>query len=68
MTAVCVQRMPVLSRERTDLEIRYQEMSDQVRMERSRRSDFELEEMEFDKVKKARIKKAQEEDIAGAKV
>lgn len=56
--------MPTLSREKTALEVKHEEMSDQVRLERSKLSDYELEERNFESMKKARIKKAQEEGTA----
>ena len=59
---MCVQRMPTLSREKTALEMEHEELQDQVRMERSKLSDFELEELDYEAAKKARIKKALEED------
>ena len=54
--------MPTLSREKHALELKYEQMKDQVRAERSKLSDFELEERDYERKKKARIKKAQEED------
>lgn len=68
VAAVCVQRMPTISREKTALELRYEELKDQTRLERSKRSDFELEELKFERVKEARIKKAQDEAIDDLKV
>ena len=53
--------MPSLGRERTALELEYREMSDQIKMEKSKLSDFELEELSFECMKKARLKKAQED-------
>ncbi len=54
--------MPTLSTEKTALELQYEQMREQVRIEKSKLSDFELEELDFESMKKARIKKAQEED------
>lgn len=68
MAAVCVQRMPTLSQEKAAFELKYEEMKDHVGVEKSKLSDFELEELEFGRVKAARIKIAQEEDIADMKV
>lgn len=53
--------MPTLSREKSALEVKYEQTRAQVKMEKSKLSDFELEEKEFESMKKARIKKAQEE-------
>ncbi len=64
VAAACVQRMPTLGREKTALDQRYQELKDQVRVEKSKMSDHELEEIEFKKAEKARVQKAQEEQIA----
>ena len=64
VAAICVQRMPTLGREKTALELQFQEMKDQVRMEKSKLSDHELEEVEFEKLKKVRVQKAQDEQIA----
>ena len=63
MVAICLQRMPVLSREKALLEVEYEQLSDQIKMERSKLSDFELEEQKYEEMKKARIKKALEEDV-----
>jgi hypothetical protein len=63
VAAACVQRMPILSREKSALEFKYEEMKDQARMERSKLSDFELEEQEYESMKRERIKKAQEEGV-----
>ena len=68
VAAVCVQRFPKLSRERTNLEQRFEEMMDTVRAERSRLSDFELEEREQLRRKRERERKALEEDLDGAQV
>ena len=62
VVSVCVQRMPKIVQEKTELELKYEKLKDQVRMERSKLSDFELEELEFEAMKKARIKKALEEE------
>ena len=59
---MCVQRFPTLSREKADLEKRYEEMFDTVRVERSRLSDFELEEKEHLRQKKERERRALEDD------
>lgn len=61
MAAACVQRIPTLSREKCSLELEYEQMKDQVRVEQSKLSDFELEERDYESRKKARMKKAQEE-------
>ena len=63
VAAVCVQHMPTLGREKTDLELRYLQMKDQCRVEKSKLSDHELEEIAFERLKKARVLKAQEEEI-----
>ena len=68
VSAVCVQRMPSLTREKTAMELRYEEMKDTLRAERSRMSDFELEELEHFKMKKERQKRALEEDMDTAPV
>ena len=60
---MCVQRFPKLSREKTDLEQQYEEMIDTVRAERSRLSDFELEEKEQLRQKRERERRALEEDL-----
>ena len=61
VAAVCVQRLPSLSREKTALELEYEEMKNQIRIERSKLSDFELEEQKHEKLVQARIKMASEE-------
>ena len=63
VSAVCVQRMPSLSREKTEMELRYEELKDTVRAERSRMSDFELEGAEHFKTKKERQRRALKEDL-----
>lgn len=68
VAATCVQRMPTLGREKTPLELEYEQMKDQLWLERSKLSDFELEEAEQERIKKARIKKALEDDVIDNKV
>ena len=68
MSAVCVQRMPSITREKTELELRYEELKDTMRAERSRLSDFELDEAKHLEMKKEREKRALEEDIDAAQV
>lgn len=63
VVAVCVQRLPSLSREKTDVERRYQKLKEQLRVERSRLSDHELEEREYVKQKRERERQALEEDV-----
>lgn len=55
--------MPTLGRIKTELELRYEAMRDEVSLGRSKLSDFELEELQFERIKKARIKKAQDDDV-----
>lgn len=63
VSAVCVQRMPSLSRDKTDIELRYEQLKDKIRIEKSKLSDFELEEAEHLAIKKEREKRALEEDL-----
>ena len=60
--------MPSLTREKTEIEQRYEELKDTMRGERSRLSDFELDEMKHLEMKKAREKRALEEDVDTAEV
>ena len=62
-SAICVQRFPTLAREKTPFELEYQTLREQIYVENSRLSDFELEEREILRKKRAREKKAMEEDI-----
>ena len=63
VSAVCVQRMPSLSREKSEIELRYEELKDTIRAEKSKLSDFELEEVKHLKMKKERQRRALEEDL-----
>ena len=63
ISAICVQRMPSLCRDKSDIEHRYEELKDTLRMERSRKSDFELEEEKHVAMKRERQKRALEEDL-----
>ena len=63
VAGVCIQRFPTLTPDKTDLEQRFEEMQSVMRVERSRLSDFELEEAEYLRKKKERERKAQEEDL-----
>lgn len=63
VAAVCVQRFPILSREKLELELRYEALKDIMREERSRLSDFELEELEHNQKKRERERRALEEDL-----
>lgn len=55
--------MPSLSREKTEIELQYEDMKDMLRMEKSRLSDFELEEAKHVAMKKERQRRALEEDL-----
>lgn len=68
VAGVCVQRFPILTPNKTDLEHRFEEMQSVMRVERSRLSDFELEEAEYRKKKKERERQAQEEDLGELQV
>ncbi len=63
VAATCVQRMPLLSRERSELEVRVEMLKDKGRWESSRLSEFELELRENNRLKKDREKRALEEDL-----
>ena len=54
--------MPSLSREKDPLAKEYEELQDQIKLEKSRLSDFELEELEHERAKKAREVKALEDE------
>jgi hypothetical protein len=60
--------MPSIAREKTEMELRYEEMKDAMREEKSRLSDFELEETRHREMKKERERRALEEDIDTAQV
>ncbi len=60
--------MPLLSREKPDLEVRVEELKDKLRWERARLSDFELEERENTRLKREREKRALDEDLDGGQV
>ena len=68
MSVVCVQRMPSITREKTEMELCYEAMKDTIREERSRLSDFELDEAKHQEMKKERERRALEEDIDTAQV
>lgn len=68
VVGVCVQRFPMLSRAKTDLEQQFEELQIVIRTERSRLSDFELEEAEYFKKKKKRERMAMEEDLEESQV
>lgn len=68
VVGVCVQRFPTLSRAKTDLEQQFEELQMVIRTERSRLSDFELEEAEYFKKKKKRERMAMEEDLEESQV
>ena len=68
VVGVCVQRFPTLSRAKTDLEQQFEEMQMVIRTERSRLSDFELEEAEYFRKKKKRERMAMEEDLDESQV
>lgn len=63
VVAVCLQRFPRLCRESPPLEARVEALKEQTRLERSRLSDFELEEAAYLRVKRERERRALEEDI-----
>ena len=63
VAAACVQRLPLLSREKSEIELRVDALKDTLRAERSRLSNFELEERENQRLKRQREKRALEEDL-----
>ena len=68
VVGMCVQRFPTLSRAKTDLEQQFEELQMVIRAEKSRLSDFELEEAEYLKKKKKRERMAMEEDLEESQV
>lgn len=62
VAGICVLRMPSLSREKSLLALQHEEMVDQIRMEKSRLSEFELEQLEHERAKEERIEKALEDE------
>ena len=68
MAAACVQRMPLISPEKSEIELRVEDLKDKVRAERSKLSDFELEERKNQQLKREREKRALEEDLEGGQV
>ena len=68
VSAICVQRFPTLVKEKTPLELEFLAMQEQQRTERSRLSDFELEEKRHLEKKAAREKRALEEDVDASQV
>ena len=64
IVATCLQRMPLLNREKNRLEKEYETLADKYRMERSRLSDFELQAaLETEKLR-SREKRALDEDLS----
>ena len=43
--AVCIQRLPILTREKTELEMQYEELQEQLELEHSSLSDYEVNEI-----------------------
>ena len=68
VTAACVQRMPLVTREKSEIELRVEDLKDKLRSERSKLSDFELEERKNQQLKREREKRALEEDLEGEQV
>lgn len=68
VVAIHVQRMPSLSQEKTPLALQHEEMLDQIEDEKSKLSNFELEVLEHNRVKKQRIKKALEDEQSETRV
>lgn len=66
--AACLQRFPVVSGEKGALEQQYEEFMEQLRFEKSRLSDYELEELREKEKVEARQKKALEEDLSDAQL
>lgn len=66
--SACLQRFPVVSSEKAGLERRYEAFLEQLRFERSRLSDYELEEMREKEKLEARRKQALEEDLSDAQL
>lgn len=63
VTAICVQRFPKLVQQKSPLELEFRSLQNQIKFERSRLSDHELEEIMHLRKKRAREKKALEEDV-----
>ena len=66
--AACVQRFPVIGSEKGALERRYEEFMEQIRFEKSRLSDYELEELREKEKIDARQKQALEQDLSDAQL
>lgn len=63
VVSVCVQRLPTLSRDTSEIERRYQQLKERVRIERSVLSDFELQERQVERLKRERERRAMEEEV-----
>lgn len=63
VSAVCVQRFPSICRVKTSLEKEFYDMQIRLQIQKSRLSDFEVEEKDYLEKKLAREKKAMEEDL-----
>lgn len=66
--SACLQRFPVVSREKRGLERQYEDFLEQLRFEKSRLSDYELEELKEKEKLEARRKQALEEDLSDAQL
>ena len=64
LAATCLQRFPTLSREKIDLEKKFEDFQDTIRFEKSRLCDYELEEIEEEKNRMELEKKALEEELS----
>ncbi len=59
---MCVIRMPTLSGQKSPLIVDFEGLQDQVWLEKSKLSDFELEELDYKRTKEEKIQKALEDE------
>lgn len=66
--SACLQRFPAVSNEKGEVERQYEAFLEQLRFEKSRLSDYELEELQEKEKLEARRKQALEEDLSDAQL
>lgn len=63
VSSVCLARFPKLTRQKTELQLQFEAIQEQLRLERSRLSDYELEEIKIKEIMEEIQKKAKLDEL-----
>lgn len=63
VSSVCLARFPKLTRPKTELQLQFEAVQEQLRLERSRLSDYELEEIKIKEIMEEIARKAKMDEL-----